>query len=57
MKDEHDTKTGDLIEQKTRAQRFREKQQAAGLSQYAFWLTKRQAEAVKALLEKLRKED
>lgn len=53
MKDPADHQTPDLIEPpKTKAQRFREKQAAAGLSQYAFWLSPTEASKVKAFIEK-----
>lgn len=55
MKDPADNKTQDLIEPpKTKAQRFREKQVAAGLRQFAYWLTESEAQAVRDYIDKLR---
>ena len=55
MKDPADNKTKDLIEPpKTKAQRFREKQIAAGLRQFAYWLTESEAQAVRGCIERLR---
>ena len=52
MKDPADKKTLDLIEKpKTKAQRFREKQIEAGLSQYSFWLTPAEATAVRGFIK------
>ena len=56
MKDPTDTKTTDLLEKKTKAQRFREKQLSAGLRQFSFWLTEKEATKVKKLVNSLRGE-
>ena len=55
MKDAKDHATADLLETKNKAQRFREKQAAAGLRQYAFWLSEEDAAAVKKYIAKRRK--
>ena len=54
MKDSNDKKTGDLLTIKTKAQRFREKQLAAGMRQFSFWLTEEEAAMVKNLIESAR---
>lgn len=52
MKDPADNKTPDLIEKpKTKAQRFKEKQNALGLKQYSFWLSPVEAGAVKGFID------
>lgn len=52
MKDTKDTKTGELFT--SRQAKYRQKLQAAGLRQHAFWLTPEEAEKVRQLIEKLR---
>jgi hypothetical protein len=54
MKDSSDKKTGDLLAVKTKAQRFREKQLAAGMRQFSFWLTEEEAAKVKQFIESIR---
>lgn len=54
MKDERDRATPDLLESKTKAQRFREKQLEAGLRQFSFWLKEDEAAKVKKLIVKMR---
>jgi hypothetical protein len=52
MKDPADNKTPELIEKpKTKAQRFKEKQNALGLKQYSFWLNPGEAAAVKGFIK------
>lgn len=54
MKDPIDKQTGDLLEKKTKAQRFREKQLSEGFRQFSFWLTEKEAEQIKRTIAKLR---
>ena len=55
MKDPADDKTAELIEKpKTKAQRFRDKQLAAGLRQYSFWLSDDENNQVKQFIQKTR---
>jgi len=55
MKDPADDKTAELIEKpKTKAQRFRDKQLAAGLRQYSFWLSNDENNQVKQFIQKTR---
>jgi hypothetical protein len=52
MKDPADNKTAELIEKpKTKDQRFKERQAAAGRKQYSFWLSPVEAGAVKGFVE------
>lgn len=55
MKDPADNKTAELIEKpKTKAQRFRDKQAAAGLRQFSFWLSEDENNQVKQFIQKTR---
>ena len=56
MKDASDNKTGDLLGTKTKAQRYRERQLAAGMRQFSFWLTDKEAEQVRQFVESIRGE-
>lgn len=54
MKDPVDNKTRDLLQPTTKAQRFRERQIAAGYRQYAYWLTENEARIIKDYIERMR---
>lgn len=54
MKDEKDKRTGDLLKPMTKMERYRLKQAAAGLRQYAFWLTEGEAKAVRDYIERIK---
>ena len=56
MKDASDNKTGDLLGTKTKAQRYRERQLAAGMRQFSFWLTDAEAETVRKFIAEQRGE-
>lgn len=58
MRDPADSKTADLLQtEKTKAQRFRDKQMAQGRRQFSFWLTPSQNEQVKAFVAYLVKRE
>ena len=52
MKDTRDTETGELFT--SRQAKYRAKLEAAGLRQFAFWLTPEEAEKVRKFIEKSR---
>lgn len=58
MRDKNDRGTGDLLKSPAanRQAAYAEKQRAAGRRQRSYWLTDSEAEAVAALLEKIRGE-
>lgn len=57
MKDKHDNQTGDLLASTTRQGRYAERQRQIGRRQRSYWLTDAEAEAVAALIERLRAEE
>ena len=54
MKDTTDKRTGELFP--SRQAKYRAKLAAAGMRQYAFWLTHQEAEAVRQFIEQIRGE-
>jgi len=54
MKDTKDRKTGDLFQ--SRQAKYRAKLEAAGLRQFAFWLTPEEAANVRKYIEEIRRE-
>jgi hypothetical protein len=56
MRDPDDTQTAELLPPAmTKAQRFRAKQIANGMRQYAYWLTPDEAKKVQASIKRMRK--
>lgn len=56
MRDRHDRQTGDMLKSPaaSRQAAYAERQREAGRKQRSYWLTDVEAEAVSALLERLR---
>lgn len=52
MKDTKDHATGDLFQ--SRQAKYRAKQEASGLRQYAYWLTPAEAQLVRIYIERMR---